>query len=190
MKTAVKQFCAPAENAAVARCIKHRRGRAAGFTLIEVLIASGVAMLLVAGCMAAIFIDQIAIRKAKEQALAMDFLTKYAENIKALPFTSVAPGLPINSLYNGANGAPLISIPANTNWVSLTNVNFQIFYPDLVWFANRNPQMQLNLKQNSVSGTLHDLELNVKVDWDSPLGKGTRLEVQVDFTRDVDVPIL
>ena len=48
----------------------------------------------------------------------MDFLIKYTEYIKGLPFTSVAAGLPINNLYSSAP-PPLITIPANGTWVSL-----------------------------------------------------------------------
>ena len=166
------------------------RGGVAAFTLAEALIASGIMGIFVAACLSAIFIDQIAIRKAKEEAVAMDFLTKYVENIKALPFDSVASGLPINSLYNGVSGAPLIPIPANTNWVAIDTTNYLTFYPDLLWLGNRDPKMQVVLTQTSVSGVVHDKELNVKIAWDPPLGKGARLEVQVDFLRTVDVPTL
>jgi hypothetical protein len=144
----------------------------------------------VAACLSAVVTDQVCTRKAKEVAISMDFLTKYVENIKALPFTSVAAGLPINTIYNGAGGSPLITIPANNSPVSLTTADFQTFYPDLLWFNNRNPTMQVSLTQNSLAGSLHDIEVNVKVDWDSPLAKGGRLEVQVDFFRTVDVPTL
>jgi len=162
----------------------------AGFTLMEAVISVGLLGIFVAAAMAAIITDQVCSRKAKEQAIGMDFLTKYVENIKALPFTSVAAGLPINSIYNGAGGAPLIAIPATNSWVSLTNTAFQTFYPDLLWLNNRNPMLLVTLTQNSVAGTLHDIEVNAKIDWDSPLAKGGRLEVQVDFLRTVDVPTL
>ncbi len=165
------------------------RGRAA-FTLAEALIALGLMGIFVAASMSAILVDQISNRKAKEQAIAMDFLTKYVENIKALPFDSVARGLPINSIYNGAGGAPLVTIPTNSSWVSLSTADFQTFYPDLVWLINRNPMMQVNLTQNSVAGILHDMEINVRIDWDPPLSSGGRQEVQVDLLRTVNVPTL
>lgn len=165
------------------------RGRAA-FTLVECVVSVGLMVIFVAASTCAIVTDQICSRKAKEEAIAMDFLTKYTETIKALPFTSVAAGLPINSLYNGQNGAPLIIIPQNGGWVSLSGTAYQIFYPDLLWLQNRNPQMLLTLTDHYVSGTLHDIEINAKVDWDAPLAAGGRLEVQVDFLRTVDVPTL
>jgi hypothetical protein len=179
---------------------KHGRGRTragfpktrgvAAFTLVEIMMAAGLMGLFVAASMTAIVADQVCSRKAKEEAIAMDFLTKYVENIKALPFASVAPGLPINSIYNGADGAPLITIPATNSWVSLSSAGFQTFYPDLLWLSNRNPKMRVTLTQNSVAGALHDVEINVKVDWDAPLSAGGRLEVQVDVLRTVDVPTL
>jgi hypothetical protein len=169
--------------------LRTTRGVAAS-TLMEAVISVALMGVFVAASMSAIVTDQVCSRKAKEQAIAMDFLTKYVENIKALPFTSVAPGLPINSIYNGAGGAPLIIIPANSSWVSLNTTAFQTFYPDLLWLSNRNPMMKVTLTQNNVGGTMHDKEINVKIDWDAPLAAGGRLEVQVDCLRTVDVPTL
>jgi len=173
-----------------ARAASGKARGSAAFTLAEALISVGLLGIFVAASMSAILIDQIASRKAKEQAIAMDFLTKYVENIKALPFASVGQGLPINSIYNGAGGAPLVTIPTNSSWVSLATADFQTFYPDLVWLSNRHPMMQVTLTQNSVAGTLHDLEINVKIDWDPPLAAGGRQEVQVDLLRTANVPTL
>lgn len=166
------------------------RRSASAFTLVEALMAVGVLAIITAACLSSLLVDQIAVRKAKEEAIAMDFLTKYVENIKALPFTSVSGGTPINYLYNGSGGGPLIAIPANTTWVSLNTTAYQTFYPDLLWLNNRNPQMQVTLAKNNLAGVLHDIEINVKVDWDSPLSAGARQEVQVDFCRTADVPLL
>jgi hypothetical protein len=116
----------------------------------------------------------------------VDFLTKYVENIKDLPFTSVVTGLPINNIYNGVNPAPLIAIPASGAVVPLNTTAYQLFYPDLIWFNNRNPQMTVTFTPNVVAGTLHDIEVNVKFDWDPPISKGGRQEVQVDFLRTKD----
>jgi len=162
----------------------------AAFTLVEATVALGLLGICFTACLSAILTNQVCDRKAKEQALAMDFLTKYVENIKALPFTSVAPGLPINSIYNGAGGAPLITIPASNSWVPINTTAFQTFYPDLLWVSNSNPALLVTLTQNSVAGTLHDIEINVKVDWDAPISKGGRQEVEVDIFRTVDVPTL
>ncbi len=162
----------------------------AAFTLIEAIISLGVLVFFVAACMSAIVINQVSVRKAKEQAIAMDFLTKYVETVKALPFTSVVAGTPINSLWNGANSAPLIAIPANASWVSVNTAAYQTFYPDLVWFQNRNPQMQVILTPNVVGGVTHDIEINVKISWDPPVSRGGRQQVQVDFFRTKDVSSL
>jgi hypothetical protein len=168
----------------------HKTAGAAAFSLVEATVALGILGICAAAGLAAIVTNQVCDRKAKEQAIAMDFLTKYIETIKALPFTSVAPGLPINSIYNGVGGAPLITIPASNSWVSLNTTVFQTFYPDLLWLTNSNPKMQVTLTQNSVAGVLHDTEINAKVDWDSPLAKGGRLEVEVDSLRTANVPTL
>jgi hypothetical protein len=157
---------------------------------MEALVSAGILGICCAACLEAIVTNQVCNRKAKQQAIAMDFLTKYVENIKALPFTSVAPGLPINSIYNGASGGPLITIPANNAWVPLNTTAFLTFYPDLLWLSNLDPLMMVTLTQTSVNGTLHDIEINVRVDWNAPLNKGGELEVEVDLLRTVNVPTL
>ena len=159
------------------------------FTLIEAMIALGVMVLFVAACMSAIVINQLSVRKAREQALAIDFLTKYVETVKALPFDSVAVGLPINSLFNGAGGGPEIEIPANSSWVSVNTTDYQTFYPDLVWFANRNPRLQVILSNISIGG-VPAIEINAKLSWDPLLSRGNRQVVVVDFLRTRDVPNL
>jgi prepilin-type N-terminal cleavage/methylation domain-containing protein len=166
-----------------------RRG-AAGFTLAEVMIAVGIAGIFSAACLSSIVVNQVVTRKSKEEALAMDFLMKYAEHVKALPFDSVLAGQPVNYLYNGSGGAASVTIPSTSAWVSINNTNYQTFYPDLLWFTNRNPQLKVVLTTRSVSGVVHDKEINAHVAWDSPLGKGGRLEVQVDLLRTANVPTL
>jgi hypothetical protein len=162
----------------------------AAFSLVEATIALGLVGIFFAAGLSAIVTNQVCDRKAKEYAIAMDFLTKYVENIKALPFASIAPGLPINYIYNGTGGAPLIAIPANSSPVSLNTTAFQTFYPDLLWLTNLNPTMQVTLTRTSIAGALHDMEINVKVNWNAPLAKGGQLQVQVDFLRTVDVSSL
>jgi type II secretory pathway pseudopilin PulG len=162
----------------------------AAFSLIENTVALGILVVLVAACLSSIVTNQVCDNKAKEEAIAMNFLTKYIETIKALPFTSVAPGLPINYIYNGAGGAPLICIPTNTLPVSINTTAYQMFYPDLLWMTNLNPVLQVTLTTNNANGQLHDLEINAKLEWQAPLAKGGTLQVQVDTYRTVDVPTL
>ena len=163
---------------------------AAAFTLIEAMIAVGVLGLFVAACVAAVVTDEVCVAKAKQEAIAMNFLTKYVETIKALPFTYVSPGLPINSIYNGTGGAPLIAIPSNSTPVSINTTAYQLFYPDLLWMTNLSPTLAVTLTQNSVAGSLHDIEINAKVSWTAPLNKGGQIQVEVDTLRTADVPTL
>jgi Tfp pilus assembly protein PilV len=165
----------------------NRQKAGAGFTLVEAMISSGIMFILVAACLSAIVFNQVSVRKAKEEAIAMDFLTHYVENIKALPFVDVVPGFPINSLFDGANGAPLITIPPANSWIPLNTTAFQTYFDkDLKYLSNRNPAMLVTLTPHNVGGVLHDIEVNVKVDWDAPLAKGGRLEVQTDFLMTKD----
>ena len=165
---------------------------------MEAMISSGIMVLLVAACLSAIVFNQISVRKAKGEAIAMNFLIHYVEMVKALKVTEVVPGHVINSYFNGVSPAVLITIPQDcsggvNSWVSLNTTAFQTFDPDLVWLSNRNPAMQVILTPNyvgGVGGVLHDIEVNVKIDWDAPLAKGGRLEVQVDFLMTKDTSTL
>lgn len=166
--------------------LRHR----AAFTLAEVMMAVMVAGIFTAGVLSSIMVNQVVTRKAKEEALMANFLVKYLEHIKALPFDSVLAGQPINSLYNGVSGAPNILIPASTNWVSINTTDYQVFFPDLLWLTNRNPQLKVILTTRSVSGLVHDKEINAHVAWDAPTQKGARTDLQMDLLRTANVPTL
>ena len=149
------------------------------------MIALGVMVLFTAACLSTIVVSQVSVRKAKEEAIAIDFLTKYSENLKALPFTSLVAGQSINWEFSGADiTAPVIHIPTNGTWVAVDTIPYKTFYNDLLWFQNRNPQMLVTMTPGAVPG--HDLEVNIKLDWDPPISKGGRQEVEVDFLRTKD----
>ena len=114
------------------------RSGVAAFTLVDAMMSTGIMVLFTAACLSSVVVNQVSVRKSKEEAIAMDFLTKYTENIKALPFTSVVAGLPINNLYNGVAPNPLITIPPNGTWVPLNTTLYEKwFYSDLLWLNNR-----------------------------------------------------
>lgn len=127
--------------------------------------------------------NRVVSMKAKEEAIVMDYLIHYVETIKALPFSEVIAGRPINPLYNGAGGAPNITIPAST--VAINTSAFETFHPDLLWLHNRSPQMLVTL--GTQDGLTHDKHLNVKVLWDAPFGRGGRLSMQLDLVRTKDL---
>jgi prepilin-type N-terminal cleavage/methylation domain-containing protein len=157
------------------------------FTLAEVMIASAVIGLSFVACCSAVLFDQVSLRKAKERAIAMDFLIHYAENVKALPFNGLTSGVPINSLYNGADGAPKITIPPDNSWVPVNTSDFLVFHPDLLWFSERNPQMQVALTPHNANGVLHDIEMNVKLSWNAPLQRGGRETAELELFRGKDL---
>ena len=161
--------------------------RLKGFTLIEAMMGVGVLALFVVACFTGIIFNRVASMKAKEEAIAMDFLVHYVEMIKALPFNEVVNGFPINPLFDGSGGAPEIIIPANNSLVALNTGDFEAFHPDLVWLHNRNPKLQVTLDTLSAGGVPHDKHLNVKLTWDAPLGRGGRQQAQLDLVRTKDL---
>jgi hypothetical protein len=92
-------------------------------------------------------------------------------------------GQPINNLFNFEDGN--ITIPAPNTWVSVASPDYLAFNPDLLWIQNRNPLLLVTLTTNSINSTLHDpgIEVNLKLDWDPPLARGSRLEVQLYLLR-------
>jgi len=157
----------------------------------------GVMVLLVLVCFSSVTFDRVAVQKAKEQAIGLDFLTHYVENIKGMPFASLqaaagSPGVPINPLFGGTgaqnNDLPMnITIPAANTWVAVNTQDYLLFDPDLLWLQNRHPQMLVTLTSTLVDFAATGIEVNVKLDWDAPISRGGRLEVQVDMLRTKDL---
>lgn len=160
-----------------------KRADVPGFTLAEVMIAVGVLSLFMVVCFTSIVQNRALNHKSREEAIAMDFLVHYVESIKGLPFEEVSPGQPIGTLFNGQGGAPNIRIPANGSPVSLTTPDYQTFHPDLIWLANRNPQLRVKMTAQSAS-VLH---LLASVEWDAPLGRGGRMHEELDLVRVMDL---
>jgi len=164
-----------------------RFARCGGFTLAETMIGVAALALFVGACFSGIMFNRIASMKAKEEAIAMDFLVHYVEMIKALPFSEVVNGRPINPLFDGTSGSPRISIPANNSPVAINTADFEAFHPDLLWLRNRNPQLQVTLTTRSASGAPYDKHLNVKLTWDRALGRSGRMLEQLDLVRTKDL---
>jgi type II secretory pathway pseudopilin PulG len=166
---------------------RERARHSSGFTLVETMMGVAALALFIAACFSGIVFNRVASLKAKEEAIAMDYLIHYVETIKALQFNEVTGGYPINPLFNGSGGSPNITIPVSSSWVAINTTDFETFHPDLLWLHNSNPKMQVTLTTQSVGGVPHDKQLNVKVAWDSPLGHGGRLSVQLDLVRTKDL---
>jgi hypothetical protein len=163
------------------------RKRVHGFSLVEVTLSVLALSLFMAACFSSILFNRVASMKAKQEAIAMDFLIHYTESIKGLPFSNVVPGQPINPLYDGADGAPNIRIPNDSSWVRLDTDDFKTFHPDLIWVASQNPKMQVNMESVSQGGVPHDVHLNIRMAWDPPLGRNGKLQAQVDLVRIKDL---
>lgn len=158
-----------------------------GFTLAEAVIAVGVVSIITAACLASIVFSRVTATKAKEQAIAMDFLVHYAEMIRALPYREVSAGNAINPLLNGELGAPNIRIPTDDSWVQLDTDHYETFHPDLMWIHHRNPKLRVALTTENVRGESHTKHLNICVEWDAPLKRGKRLRQQTDLIRVKDL---
>lgn len=154
-----------------------------GFTLTEILIAVVIMTMIVVTCFAAITFNRVAHMKAKEEAIALDFLMHYVETVKALPFDGVRSGAAISPLYDGGGGAANIRIPPNSNWVSVNTSDYQVFHPDLIWLLNRRPELQAVLTTETVAGQARSKHLRVTFRSDPPLGLGSRLSVALDTVR-------
>jgi len=156
-------------------------------TLVEVMISVAVLALFMGACFACILFNRLTSMKSKEEAIATDFLIHYIETVKALPFSEVASGHPINPLLDGTMGSPNIRIPVDDSWVALNTVDYESFHPDLSWVHNRNPQMRVALTPRTTNGAPYDVHLNVTMAWDAPLKRAGPLQVQLDLVRTKDL---
>jgi hypothetical protein len=168
--------------------LKHKHAsHPGGFTLAEVMVAVGCLAVFVSACFSSILFNRLALMKAKEEAIALDFLIHYAETVKGLPFEQVVPGYPISPLLDGQDGAPNIRIPGDDSWVAVNTPDYEAFHPDLLWVHNRHPTMRVHLATQILNGAPHDTYLNIKLAWDPPLNSSNRLQVQLDLMRNKDL---
>lgn len=157
--------------------------RKSGYTLVEAVLTLGVISLFVVVCLSAIVFCRVSAVKAKEQAIAMSFLEHYAELIRAMPFAHVAPGFPINPLFDGVGGAPNLRIPASEDWLSVATEDYLAFHPDLTWLENRDPEFRVLLQVSEVGGEPHTKHVRLEFRWRAPLGRGDRIQQSLDLIR-------
>jgi hypothetical protein len=153
------------------------------FTLAEVMIAMGVVGLLVFANLSAMYLARMSNYRDLDKGIMSDFLQHYVEQVKGLGFSEVRTNSPINGLFNGLSGTPLITIPTSTNWFSLNTTNYQTFHPDLVWLTNRSPEIRVVLTITSVGGLEHTKHLLAEVRWRPPMGKGDLMARRLDMVR-------
>lgn len=117
--------------------------------------------------------------------MVTDFLIHYTENLKGMEFRKVAAGNPVNSLYDGSNGGPAITIPSSP--ADLSTLAYRTFHPDLELIRYRNPTLRVMLNTTTASGVPHTKHVNLRVEWDSPLGRGPRLWEELNIVRVKDL---
>lgn len=145
-------------------------------TLVEAILGVAVLSLFLAACFSSILFNRVASMKAKEEAVANNFLLHYAENLKGLAFEDVRSGIPINPMFNGLAGAPNIRIPATNSWANVDTADFETFHPDLVWLHYRNPQLRVDFTTETSGGVARTKHLKLRLAWDPPLNRGGRLD--------------
>jgi prepilin-type N-terminal cleavage/methylation domain-containing protein len=157
------------------------------FTLPEVMIAVAVLAFLALATFSTLMQSRILRTKDHDLGVMQDFAMHYLELVKGLPFDGVKARNPINTLFDGTSGSPLIIIPASTNWFSIDTLDFQVFHPELVWFTNRSPQMRIVLTTNQVSGVDNAKHIQLGVRWVAPLNSGGTQSIRLDMVRVKDL---
>ena len=160
-----------------------RRRVTPAFTLLEAVIAITVLALFLMACFSSILMSRSTCVKAADQGVVMDFLQHYGEMIRGLPYTSVAPGMPINPMFNGQSGAPSVTIPPGNSWVSISTADYLAFHPELQALQSRNPQMRVTLTPGNINGSPDGITVRIVVAWDPPLNRGNRLQEELDIVR-------
>jgi prepilin-type N-terminal cleavage/methylation domain-containing protein len=157
------------------------------FTLPEVMIAVAILAFLAIATLSTLVQSQVLRTKDHDLGVMQDFAVHYLELVKGIPFNEVNARNPINALFNGTSGSPLIIIPASTNWFSVDTLDFQVFHPELVWFTNRSPQMRIVLTTNQVAGVDNSKHLQLGVRWIAPLNSGGTQSIRLDMVRVKDL---
>jgi hypothetical protein len=155
--------------------------------LAEVLLAIMIVCFVSLAALSALNASRIQRVKDHDQGIMQDFAVHYLELVKAMPFDKIKMGTPINDLFDGTNGAPLVIIPKHTNWFPLGTADYENFHPELVWLTNRDPRMQIILTTSQVSGLDHTKHLQLGLRWLPPLHNGTTQSIRVDLIRVKDL---
>jgi prepilin-type N-terminal cleavage/methylation domain-containing protein len=158
-----------------------------GFSLPEVMMAVAILSLFVLANFSILSFSRIQTVKDHERGIMLDFASHYLELVKGLPFDEIKSGAPINALYDGASGGTLIAFPTSTNWLTIDNVNFQSFHPDLIWLSPRNPQMSVFLDTRTIAGIPHDKHIQLLLQWDAPMNLGSKQTLRMDMVRVKDL---
>ena len=167
--------------------LKTATRREHGFTLVEAVIATLVVGLVFVASIGALSFSEVQMARDRERGIMLDFGMHLTETLKGLPFDQIAAGVPINTLYNGVNSGSNIRIPANNNWISLSNTNYQNFHPDLVLMGERNPEMRMILVTTPAGGVDWSKQIEIDLRWDPPLGQGTKISARLDTARFKDL---
>jgi hypothetical protein len=153
----------------------------------EAILGAGALAFFMVVCYTSLVFSRLGATKTREQGIMSDFLVHYVEMIKALPFSSIGAGAPVNPLFNGSEGLPAITIPASGSATALNTAAYLTFHPDLLWVTNYNPQLCVTYTTNFVNAAAHDIHLAAQASWDPPVGRGTRLAMQFDLVRTKDL---
>jgi prepilin-type N-terminal cleavage/methylation domain-containing protein len=143
-----------------------------GFSLIEVVFASGILAVVFVATMGILQFHNIQTRRAMEQAMILDLCTHYLELARNQPFYNIEPGEPINTLYDGNHGAPNIRFPITYEWQDALTIDFRNFHPDIEWFEAQSPQYKCIITDEMVGDEIRSKHINFEVRWRPPLTDG------------------
>lgn len=158
-----------------------------GFTLAEAVISVLILTICILALCATISFSQRQRANSRDRATMGDFLTHYVETLRGVDFASLQAGTPINTLYDGSGGAPLIALPTNNSWISLDTADYRTFHPDLVSFTGRHPLLRITLTVTQQGGVDYMKHVCLELKWDPPLNKGSTQNMRGDtlFTKDL-----
>ena len=167
-------------------CFKRSRRGVRGFSLVEEVIAMGIVAILSITFMSSLGFVKTQRYRDRDAGVVTDFLSQYIEHLKALPLDSIVSGRPLNALYDGSQGAPLIVIPESGQWVSLTGEDYHVMHPELVWLEAREPQFRMTVMAGTGGDLSEGKHAKLELRWLQPLS-GRYLTNRLDLLRVKDV---
>jgi len=146
----------------------HHAGRRA-FTLVEVMIASGIAGIVILAVLGVVTANRIQRQKTFERSIALNIARSYLEYVRNTSYRQLAYGaqLPL-SMDDGVN----LTLPGSaTTWVDLTADGYRALCPDVAFLANRQPGLRVQIENGPAYTTANNIvtvrhrHLTVTVRW-------------------------
>jgi prepilin-type N-terminal cleavage/methylation domain-containing protein len=159
--------------------------RNGGFSMVETLVSVLILGIVFSAGMSAIAFSRLARHDQMERSIMTGFALHYAELLRAVPFSDLKPGQPLNSMFDDKAHGIFLGLPPNGEWQSITNATLLQFHPELVWIRELDPRLKMEMVPSSANPQ-NQKEIRLTVDWVRPLA-AARSHLDLNLVRVKDL---